>query len=206
MKKIILTVAAVFAFGFANAQDTTIPAGNGFAKGNKFVEGSFGFSSQDSNLSADVAKSTWALNPSMGYMLDNQWAVGGRLNFGGAKYNNNTTTTDLGITAFARYYFLSLGASKSFQAYGEVGVGYTSTTVDPKVADKYTDGSLNANIDLGLNYFFTSHWAATFELANILSYKNAKPDGEDSTSDLTVQVNLFKNIFAQPTFGLLYRW
>ena len=41
MKKIILSVVAVFAFGFANAQD--VPAGNGFSKGDKFVEGALVF-------------------------------------------------------------------------------------------------------------------------------------------------------------------
>lgn len=65
---------------------------------------------------------------------------------------------------------------------------------------------MNANIDLGMNYFFTSHWAATFELANILSYNNVNPESGSNSSDLNVNVNLFNNIFAQPQFGLLYKW
>ena len=44
MKKIFLTVAAVFAFGFANAQEATTDGG--FAKGDVFVTGGFGFSSE----------------------------------------------------------------------------------------------------------------------------------------------------------------
>jgi hypothetical protein len=74
------------------------------------------------------------------------------------------------------------------------------------VGSKSTDNALNANLDLGMNYFFTSHWAATFELANILSYNNANPENGNNSNDLNVNVNLFNNIFAQPQFGLLYKW
>lgn len=199
MKKIILTLVAVFAFVFANAQD--VPAGNGFSKGDKFVEGSLFI------RSGDAVQDSWSFNPSMGYMLDDKWAVGGRLNFGGGDLmNNNGKYSNIGITAFARYYFLTLGESKSFNAYGEFGLGYTSKTNDPNVGSKTTDGALNANIDLGMNYFFTSHWAVTFELANILSYNSYNPENADSSSDLEVNINLYKNIFAQPTFGVLYKW
>lgn len=203
MKNFFLTVAAIFAFGFANAQEATV---NGFSKGDKFVEGSFSYTSQDKDLTPSVASSTWSFTPSMGYMLTDKWAIGGKLSFAGKEYNNDNKSTDLGITAFGRYYFLSLGASKSFQAYGELGLGYTSTTNDPKVGDKTTDGSLNANVDLGMNYFFTPHWAVTFELANIVSYKSTSPEVGDNSNDLEVKVNLFNNVFNQPYFGLLYKW
>jgi hypothetical protein len=198
MKKIILTVAAIFAFGFANAQ--SVSTGNGFSKGDKFVEGGFSFrSGNDAN--------SWAFTPKMGYMLDDKWAVGGFLALGGSKDKANDKKGNFGIGGFARYYFLSLGAaSKSFNAYGELGLGYSALTKDPNVGSKSTNSAMNANLDLGINYFFTSHWAATFELANILSYNNANPESGSNTSDLNVNVNLFNNIFAQPQFGLLYKW
>lgn len=191
MKKIILLVAAVFTFGIASAQD--VPSGNGFSKGDKFVEGSLFIRSGSNNSDND----SWAFNPSMGYMLDDKWAIGGKLNFGGSG-----DTDIFGVTAFARYYFLTLGASKSFNAYGELGLGYTSVKDNGD-----TDSAMNANIDLGMNYFFTKHWAVTFELANVLAYNSPNPEnGDPSDDDLVVNVNLFKNIFDQPTFGLLYKW
>ena len=197
MKKIILFVAAVFTFGIASAQD--VPSGNGFSKGDKFVEGAFSFRSGD-------VEDSWSFTPKMGYMLDDKWAVGGFLALAGAD-NGNVKTGTFGIGAFARYYFLSLGASKSFNAYGEIGLGYSSLTNEPDGGSKSTNSSMNANIDLGMNYFFTSHWAATFELANILSYNNVNPEGSaGNSSDLNVNVNLFNNIFATPQFGLLYKW
>ena len=197
MKKIIFSVAAIFAFGIANAQDAV---NNGFSKGDKFVEGSFSFHSGDT-------EDSWAFNPRMGYMLDDQWAIGGKLNFAGSKQDmTNNKTGVFGVTAFARYYFLTLGASKSFNVYGEAGLGYSAVTNNPNVGNKTTNSNMNANIDLGINYFFTSHWAATFKLANILSYNNTNPENGDNSSDLKVEVNLFNNIFAQPQFGLLYKW
>jgi hypothetical protein len=96
---------------------------------------------------------------------------------------------------------LSLGASKSFQAYGELGLGYSSVKENDD-----TDSKLNANLDLGMNYFFTKHWAVTFELANVLSYNSFNPENGETSNDLEVNINLFKNIFNQPTFGLLYKW
>lgn len=197
MKKIILTVVTVFAFGFANAQES-VPAGKGFSKGDKFVEGAFSYRSGD-------VEDSWALTPKMGYMLDNKWAVGGFLALAGQD-NGNVENNTFGIGAFARYYFLSLGETKSFQAYGEVGLGYSAVTTELNNGNKNTNSALNANVDLGMNYFFTSHWAATFELANILSYNNVNPENGSNSSDLNVNVNLFNNIFAQPQFGLLYRW
>lgn len=189
---------AVAAFGTANAQEET-PSGEGFSKGDMFAEGSFSF------RSGDVVDS-WAFNPSIGYMLDENWAVGGRLNFGGYKDNDGDKQSVLGVTGFARYYFLTLGEDKSFNAFGEAGIGYSAVTTEPNGMDKSTDNNMNATISLGLNYFFTDHWAATFTLANILQYNSFSPENGDNSSDLQVEVNLFNNIFAQPQFGLLYKW
>jgi len=195
MKKILLSVVAIFAFGFANAQEVV---NNGFSKGNKFVEGSFSFRSGD-------VEDSWSFTPKLGVMLDDKWAVGGFLAFAGQD-NGVVEHNTYGFGAFARYYFLSLGASKNFNAYGEIGLGYSSISDEPNGGNKTTEGTINANIDLGMNYFFTPHWAATFELANILSYNNVNPEQGSNSSDLNVNVNLFNNIFAQPQFGLLYRW
>ena len=204
MKKIILTAAAVFAFSFANAQSNEA-TDNGFSEGDKFVEGGFSIRSSDSGAPNDVS-SSFSFTPKMGYMLTDAWAIGGFLDFAGAKQNDNDKTGIFGIGAFARYYFLSLGASRSFNAYGELGLGYSSISNNPNIGNTTNNSAMNANIDLGMNYFFTPHFAATFTLANILSYNNSNPENGSNTSNLEVNINLFNNIFAQPQFGLLYKW
>jgi hypothetical protein len=211
MKKIILTLAAVFAFAFANAQEVTVSEGNGFSKGNKFVEGAFSIQSGTTSQAPGDSKTAYKFNPKFGYMVTDQWALGADLDVSGNKfygenvYGSNKNTT-FGIGAFARYNFLTLGATKSFNAYAEAGLGYSGTRGEDAAGnetEKYN--GMKFNIDLGINYFFTNHWAASFELANIVSYNTLTQNGE-STNGLNVSVNEFNNIFAQPTFGLLYKW
>ena len=209
MKKLILSTVAVLAFGFANAQETVIvieePTTDlGMSAGNKWIEGAFSYSST-TNDNASL-KNSFSFTPQMGYMLDDQWGVGGYLNLAGGENNNDDKFGSWGIGAFARYYFLSLGKHKSFQAFGEAGLGYSALTNNPRVGDSSTDNAFNARLNIGLNYFFTSNWAATFTLANIVSYNNASPENGDNTNSLNVNINLFQNIFDTPQFGLLYKW
>lgn len=212
MKKIILSAVAFLAFGYANAQEVIVveeEKGNyGLASGDMWAEGYFKYSSTSDDT--NQVSSTFAFTPQIGYMLNDQWGVGGYLSFGGINYNDEAIdkSGSWGIGAFARYYFLSLGKHKSFQAYGELGLGYSALTTDYTNAnvDSTTDSAFNAKLNVGLNYFFTPKFAATFVLADIVNYNNASPDGADSTSDLTVNINLFQNIFDTPQFGLLYKW
>jgi Outer membrane protein beta-barrel domain len=197
MKKIILSILAIASFGIANAQEAEVSA-HGFKSGDKWVEGSFSIQSGDS-------QDSWSFNPKVGYMLNNKFGIGGFISFSGFK-DDNEKRNAYGLGGFARYYFLGLGAKKNFQAYGEAGLGFGSVKTSPNTGGSSTDAAINANVDLGINYFFTEHWAATFELANILSYNNTNPESGDNSNDLKVEVNLFNNIFAQPKFGLLYRW
>lgn len=200
MKKIILVLVAVFAFSFANAQDSETKKAT-FSKGDMWVEGGITLTTGDSN------NDYFAFTPKVGYFLDEKWAIGGDFNISSVSYLPNTNNLDqsnsYGIGIFARYYFLSLG---NFKAYGEAGLGYNHTKKEYLNNTSNMDNGIKANIDLGLNYFFTPKWAATFTLANILSYNNANPENGANTSDLTVNINLFNNIFAQPQFGLLYKW
>ncbi|WP_348798977.1 outer membrane beta-barrel protein [Flavobacterium adhaerens] len=200
MKKIIVALVTVFAMNFATAQESGMPKAT-FSAGDMWLEGGISLTTGDSD------NDYFAINPKFGYFLDNKWAVGGDLNYSSVSYLPNNGGLDksnsFGIGVFARYYFLSLG---NLKAYGEAGLGYNNTKLDYLDGSSDTSNGIKANIDLGLNYFFTPRWAATFTLAEILSYNNASPENGESTSDLVINVNLFNNIFAQPKFGLLYKW
>lgn len=200
MKKIIVLLVTVFAINFANAQESGMPKAT-FSHGDMWLEGGISLTTGDSD------NDYFAITPKFGYFLDNKWAVGGDLNYSSVSYLPNNGGLDksnsFGIGVFARYYFLSLG---NLKAYGEAGLGYNNTKLDYLDGSSDTSNGIKANIDLGLNYFFTPRWAATFTLAEILSYNNASPENGESTSDLVINVNLFNNIFAQPKFGLLYKW
>ncbi|WP_269223600.1 outer membrane beta-barrel protein [Flavobacterium sp. IMCC34518] len=200
MKRIIVVLVTVFAFGFANAQESGLPKAT-FSKGDMWLEGGITITTGDSS------DDYFAITPKFGYFLDQKWAVGGDFNISSVSYllnsNNLDKSNSYGIGVFARYYFLNLG---NFKAYGETGLGYNHTKLEYLNGTSDTNDGIKANIDLGINYFFTQKWAATFTLAEVLSYNNAKPENGSSTSDLVVNINLFNNIFAQPKFGLLYKW
>ena len=209
MKTKFLTAAALICtFFYTNAQETVtrtdvqseINTGEGlmFQRGNMFAEGGIRIAT-----GGDV--DTYGVNAKIGYFLSSKVAVGGQASFGSSDNEVSEIKTDqFGIGAFARYYFLELD-NKRFKAFGEAGLGYgKNTTEGPGFEDN--DNSVTADINLGLNYFFTDNFAATFTLANILSYNSFKPENGDDENTFELNVNLFENIFAQPQFGILYKW
>lgn len=203
MKKIFLTLAAVFAFGFANAQDQEKES-FAFKQGDMWAEGAFKISSFNNSSDVNAKTNDYAFTPKVGYMNSDKLGFGGFLNFSGAKFEDGHKTSSMGIGAFARYYFLTLGGNRAFNAYGELGLGYSKLKNNDEGASD--SDAFNANINLGMNYFLTKNWAVVFTVANIVSYNNASPSEGDNTSDITVNINLFENPFATSQFGLLYRW
>lgn len=209
MKTKFLTAAALICtFFYSNAQVNTMnneadeemnsAKGMTFDQGNMFVEGGV-------KIKTGGDSDEYAVNAKLGYFLSPRVAVGGQASFGSIENDVSTVKTNVfGIGAFARYYFLELD-SKRLKAYGEAGLGYgRNKTEGPGYSD--TNNSVTADINLGLNYFFTKNFAATFTLANVLSYNSVKPENSDAVNEFELNVNLFENIFAQPQFGILYKW
>lgn len=157
MKKIILTVAAVFAFGFANAQDKK-ESSEGFSKGDVFVTGAIGI---DSEKTGDNKSNGFALMPQVGFFVSENIAVGAKVGFGSMKEEDKVgttvvTTSDLSYTtfgAFGRYYFTP--ASK-FSLFANLGVDFTGAKNNLNDAkSKQLDVTLGA----GLNYFVSSNFS-----------------------------------------------
>ncbi|WP_066219279.1 outer membrane beta-barrel protein [Formosa haliotis] len=212
-KRIILSALALFAFGFAQAQqlpDKELTEGQvkkeirsakgvSFEKGDMFVEGGI-------SITIDGDNTSYGINPKFGYFLSDKIAVGADMDFGGSDTEGGDDVNFFGIGAFARYYFLELD-QKRFKAYGDVGFGYGHSRRKNETTDfDNTSNDIKANVTLGLNYFFTKHFAATFVLADILTYNNANPEDADPSNSFALNINLFNNIFAQPQFGLLYKF
>jgi hypothetical protein len=204
MKTKTIALVALFTFCFTNAQQKEVEQelktvkGVQFEKGNMFIEGSIKI---DTGGKSDF----YAFSPKFGYFLNDKLAVGGKLNFSNDKTEaTHNETSVFGIGAFARYYFLQLD-SKRFKAYAEGGLGYGRNRVETLIADD-TNNSITADINVGLNYFITKNIAATFTLANVLSYNSVSPENGPSSSTFKLNINLFENIFNQPQFGLLYKF
>ena len=160
MKKIILTVAAVFALSFANAQDKK-EGSEGFAKGDLYLTGTAGFSDEKTD---DAKVSGFTLSPGLGYFLTENIALEGQLSFGS---NSDNTTEEfpglevkensVGIAVGARYVWTP--ASKFSLSVG-ANISYTSTKLDNGIGD-VTTKEIGLNIPLGMNYFVSNDFALT---------------------------------------------
>ena len=213
MKKIVLSVAAVFAFGFANAQEVE-NSNFGFSKGDIVVEGSLQFGTTN-NKNTEVKTSNLGFTPKAGLFVTDKTMVGVELGIGSSKTTNDILNTELksnnvSIGVFGRYYFLELG--ERFKTYGELGLGYetakgetTSTLGTVKDNDVNTIG---VGLSVGMNYFLTPSVAVSFTLADVLSYGTSKVDAEGAKAqtEFNGNLNVLNNIFATPTIGLMYKF
>lgn len=203
MKKIILSVAAVFAFGFANAQEAT-EGGKGFTKGDIFVSGSFGFSSEKTG---DFKTSDFNITPSVGLFVDENIAVGLSVGYLSSKVDvGGADATNSGFTAgaFGRYYFTP---SNDFSLFAQLGFDYM--TVDTEFAYD-TDGSLVPSegeisgfeiaLRPGVSYFISSNFALEASIG-ALGYSTVDFGGDDNTNTFDLNVDL-----TNVQLGLIYKF
>ncbi|MCV2486824.1 porin family protein [Flavobacterium sp. SH_e] len=205
MKTKFSVILALFTFCFANAQQDQVDSemnsakGITFQKGDMFLEGSI-------KISTGGDADYYGFSPKFGYLLNDKFAVGAKLNYSSNKVETTQVKTNVfGIGAFARYYFLELD-KKRFKTYAELGLGYGRNKTEIPQVGSDTDNSLTADINVGLNYFVTKNIAVTFVLANVLAYNSVSPENGPSSDTFQLNINLFENIFDQPQFGVLYRF
>ncbi len=201
MKKIILTVAAVFALTFANAQDKKESTGGpGFANGDLYLTGTAGFNNtKTGNAKADG----FTLSPGLGYFIADNIAIEGQLTYTSGKDNNTVDfpgqdfkTTGFGIGAGARYYWtpasqfsLSIGAN----------VTYMSTKEEVGSASR-TGKEIGLNIPLGMNYFVSNDFALTSTWGGFGYSSNDNYGVGDKTTGFNLGLDL-----STIKFGLLYK-
>lgn len=223
MKKVLLTAVAVFSLTFVNAQEEETK-GFGFSKGNMFLEGNIGFSSNketnsDNTGDLDETKtSSLNFNPKFGYFISDKLALGAELSVGSGKsevtvfgtpnVTTENTNNGFGAGVFARYYFLDLG--QRFKTYAEAGLGFGSRTFETNGTETRKDSNFGLGFDLGMNYFVTEKMAINFGLANVLGFNSNKSEfpggGETTNNGINGNINIFNNFFDTPTFGLTYKF
>ncbi|WP_298304133.1 porin family protein [Flavobacterium sp.] len=183
MKKIILTVAAVFAFGFANAQDKK-ESSEGFSKGDVFVTGAFSINSTKDNNAPESKTNFFELAPQVNYFLTENISLGAKVGFSSDKAETaNVDTKDMSTVTFGlqgRYYFTP--ASK-FSLFTGLGFDYNSATNNLSNPEVKTNG-FDVTLGLGLNYFVAENWSieANFAALNFASEKVDVAGAENETS------------------------
>ncbi|MEO0037857.1 MAG: hypothetical protein RIQ59_1068 [Bacteroidota bacterium] len=200
MKKIVLTVAAVFVLSFANAQDKK-ESDEGFSKGDVFMSGSFNISNSKWASSGNYEESAFTFAPSLGYFVSENFALGLGLNLSNssAKATSSSAeskTSTVGLALMGRYYFTPSSKFSSF-VHGEFD--YLTMTMDP--------GSLKANgygfaIAPGFNYFVSKNLALETSIG-MLSYASAKADVAGAQASTNFKLGLD---FSKINFGLSYKF
>lgn len=202
MKKIILTVAAVFALTFANAQDKKESTGEGFSNGSLYLTGTANFSS---TKEGDSKVDGFELSPGLGYFITDNIALEGQLKFKSDKDDNGAGTetkqTGFGIAAGARYFWTP--ASKFSLSIGGQ-ISYMSTKVEvttPLGTGEGTEKEIGFNVPLGMNYFVSDNWALTTTWGGFgYSSNDNGGNGADKTTGFNLGLDL-----SSVSFGLLYK-
>lgn len=208
MKKLVLSLSALFAFGLANAQETTT---EGFKKGDAFISGGAGFSSIKSG---EYSKSNqFNISPRAAYFVTNNIALGVSLNYLHIKmdesptdvgtYNQKNNSITAGV--FGRYY---VTPANKFSFFAQLGVDYVSTkhTIRGDIYDMdYKTNGVGVNFSPAVSYFISDHFALE-ALFGILSYNSYKPKNdsvvnEPSTDTFNAGLDL-SNI----NLGLVYKF
>jgi outer membrane protein len=206
MKNVILTVAAVFAFGFANAQDKKESTGEGFAKGDVFVSGSVGFASEKTG---EFKTNGFDFSPKAAYFVSENIAVGISLGIKSVKISegsDDAKNSTMSAGAFARYY--TTPASK-FSFFGQLGFNYNSYD-----SEYYVDNSGNlalgdskgngfdVMLSPGVNYFVSNNFALEASFG-ALGYETTKPDysGAEATNTFGLNVDM-----STIKLGLVYKF
>lgn len=196
MKKIILTVAAVFALGFANAQDKK-ESNEGFAKGDVFVTGAFTVSSAKTGDSKD---NTFEFAPRISFFVTENIALGAKVGFGSDKETTGSVTTlDKSSTAlgvFGRYYFTP--ASK-FSLFANLGLDMTSAK--NKLAN-VTEKDMTFGLGAGMNYHLTNHFSLE-TMVGVLSYNSCDNGGNGAQKTNTFN---FGGDWRAVSFGVNYKF
>ena len=201
MKKLILSVAAVFAFGVASAQDTATEGGSGFAKGDVFMTGAVNFSSSKYTADGNFKENGFTIAPSIGFFVTENIALGAGISYNSTSVEeiegaDETKTSTIGFEVMGRYYFTP---ANQFSVFGQLSVGYASTDFD--AADVKVNG-FGIGAAPGVSYFISDNFALEASWG-VLSYASAKADvdGAEASNDFQFGLDL-TNI----NFGLVYKF
>jgi hypothetical protein len=198
MKKLILSVAAVFAFGFVSAQDDKA---SGFAQGDLYLSGSANFSNEKTG---DFKNDNFTIAPGMGYFLTENLALEGSLGYTSGTNTNfsngtlaETKISGFGINAGVKYFWTPANA---FSLSLGGNVSYASIKSEFGNNDR-TDNVIGVNVPVGLHYFVSDSFAITSTWGG-LGYSSNDNGGNGSEKTNSFELGLDMSSIS---FGLIYK-
>jgi hypothetical protein len=179
MKKIILIFTAVVG--------TLATAWGQTTQGSLTLGGGIRYSSDEEDYYSQKT-TEFSFQPSVGYFVADNLAVGLMLSMSSEKYNygsGDNKTNDLVVGPFARYYKFT--SNEKFAFTGEVGFLFGSTKFKPPVGNETKGGSTYVYVAPGFTYFLSEKWGLDFQLRGI-TFSSSDPNkdvDDDKSSSFT---------------------
>jgi lipopolysaccharide assembly outer membrane protein LptD (OstA) len=187
MKYILLTLL-VFVSLLSNAQ---------FARGDKFIGGHFSFSTQQSSggLNDSESKNTWfELSPSVGFFLNDKFAVGGRVAYSSNRQKNTDDFStqeykshSVSIGAFVKRYF-AISDNFFFVLSGNANYGRGVQVNESGGSEIKTKGhNIGMYISPSLLFFPSSKWGieASIGSLSLNHYRDLSHDSKNTSFNVT---------------------
>lgn len=192
MKKFYLTLAAVAAFTFASQAQTE--------KGTFLVGGQVGFETSKIK-DTDIKENSFSINPTVGYFVSDNWAVGTGIGYNWAKSedgSNETKTNAFQVAPFARNYV----GNGQFRFFSQLSVPMAWGKVTAEDNSKKTENKFETyGVELapGFAFFPTNNIGIELKVRG-LYFESAK----NKTADVTTNTfGLDANSLA-PTLGVQF--
>jgi len=194
MKKLLLSLFAVTALALTTQAQTE--------KGNYMIGGNVEFNSEkvDGNSKADI---DFAIVPSIGYFISDNFAVGTGIGYQFAKsYSesgvNSVKTQAFVVSPFARYY---AGITEQFKFFGQLSVpmSFGNTKASTDNGDNYyktnNNNSVGVALSPGFAFFPSKKFGIEFSV-NGISYndnrlENANGDKITGNKNFNIGANFF---------------
>ena len=207
MKKIILTVAAVFALTFANAQEKG--SGAGLASGDVVLTGDLNYTSTSQD---EVKSSTFGIAPGVGYMMSDNLMLLGSVGISSGTVSAPATEdiklSGLSLNAGVRYFFtpadkfsLSIGGQFGYGSISSNFGGFDEFGDAVVYAEDVKTSTISLSVPVGLHYFMNDNFAITTTFGG-LGYSSSKEDTDGAEAKNTLGLNLNMSSLS---FGLLYK-
>lgn len=184
MKKILMTLVAVFAAVSMNAQNEM------------YIGGTINYQSKTTAALDNSMK----IAPEFGVKLNEQWGVGATLSYENKKFTNDDKENEFRFAPYARYYALNIGKVNVFVDGGL----YFST-----FKREFAAGGDNKNTKYGLfvtpgiAYNVTDKISIVAHANPLFNLDIVSPDGGDSSTELNLLQEFTVNTFS---FGFYYNF
>jgi len=202
MKKLLLSLIAVSALAFSTQAQTE--------KGKIMVGGNVEFNSEKVD-GADKSNTTFAIVPSAGYFISENFALGTGIGYQSAKAftantGNSFKTQAVVINPFARYY---ANITEQFKFFGQLSVpmsfGNTKTSTDN--GDNYyktnNNNSVGVALSPGFAFFPTKKFGIEFAVNGISYNDNRLENADGDKVSGNKNFNIGANFFA-PKIGVQF--